>query len=39
MSGDQELATELATDLAISISLELTAGNVIPGSVLAKKIV
>ena len=34
-SGDNERATELAKDLSISLGIELTAGQVIPGSAIA----
>ena len=39
LSGNDELASQLATDLAISVGLEMTVGNVIPGSVLGRKII
>ena len=34
-SGDNERATELAKDLSISLGIELTAGQMIPGSAIA----
>ena len=38
IDGDDERAAELATDLSISIWLEMTAGTLVPGSVVATKI-